>query len=176
MNQEIRPQTDESDTVALLHLNPPRAANEPVLSPRNASRSRHWRFWLGLFQMLTGGATGLFTFVNVMALIGQVQDDNASGIPPAAGSIAEIITMVVAFTVVSLAGVIIGIWNLATLKSTARSPLIAAIVVSTVSIVLVMLFISGPPTDPVKITWAFVHAFVSVWTIGILRLKKVPAT
>lgn len=108
-----------------------------------------------------------------MALIGQVQDDSASSMPPAAGSIAEIITMVAAFTVVSLGGVITGIWNLSTLKSTARSPLIAAIVVSAASIVLDMLFLNGPPTEPVKLGWAFLHAFYSLWTIRILRLRKV---
>ncbi|MBT8161766.1 MULTISPECIES: hypothetical protein [Arthrobacter] len=174
MNQETQPQTDQSDAVELLHVRPPQSIDEPALSPRNASRSRHWRFWLGLIELLTGGATGLFTLASAANLIGQVQDDSASGMPPAAGWITGIIIVFVAYTVVSLAGVIIGIWNLSTLKSTARSPLIAAIVVSTVSIVLVMVFISGPPFEPVKVAWAFVHALVSVWTIRILRLKKIP--
>ncbi|MBT8163193.1 MULTISPECIES: hypothetical protein [Arthrobacter] len=148
MDQGTRPQTDEANAPELLHVRPQRTVEEPVLSPRNASKSRHWRFWTGLNQLLTGGATELFTFANVMAINGQVQDDSVSGMPPAAGSIAEIITMIVAFTVVSLAGMIIGIWNLDTLKSTARSSLIAAIVVSVASIGLDMVFLSGPRPTP----------------------------
>ena len=175
MDQETQPQADETDAVELPHVRPLRTIDEPALSPRNASRSRHWRFWMGLFQLLTGGATGLFTLASAASLVGQMQDDSAAGMPPADGWITGVIIVFVAFTVVSLAGVIIGIWNLATLKSTAQSPLIAAIVVSTVSIVLVMLFISGPPFRPVKVMWTFLHALVSVWTLGILRLKKIPA-
>ena len=151
-------------------MRPLRTAEEPVLSPRNASRSRHWRFWMGLFELLTGGATGLFTYANFMTLIGQLHDDSAAGMP-----LAAIITLAASFTVVSLAGVITGIWNLATLRSTDRSPLIAAIVVSAVSIILAMVFLSGSPFHPVKIGWAFLHAFYSMWTIRILRLKKVTA-
>lgn len=79
------------------------------------------------------------------------------------------------FGAVSIARMVIGIWNLATLKRTARSPLIAAIAVSAASIVLTTVFIDGPLFDPVKIVWTALFAVVSLWTVGILRLKKLPA-
>ena len=167
MGQDRQSQTDQSDVVEGLHVPPSRTAAAPVLTGHGAMRSRHWRFWLGLFELGAGVLTGLVTVANA----GQIQDVGTSGAQPPAG----IIAVILVFGAVAIAGIVIGIWNLATLRSAARSPLIAAIVVSAASIVLTMVFIGGPLFDPVKIVWAALHAVVSVWTVGILRLKKFPA-
>ncbi|WP_442543710.1 hypothetical protein ACSBOX_18180 [Arthrobacter sp. KN11-1C] len=147
----------------------------PILTRHGAMRSRHWRFWVGLFELVTGLLTGLVTVTSATTGIGQLRDMADSGVKPPAEWIAYVIAVTLAFGVVSVAGVAIGVWNLATLKGTARSPLIAAIAVSAASIVLTVVFIDGPLFDPVKIVWAALHALVSLWTVGILRLKRIPA-
>jgi hypothetical protein len=175
MGQEPQPQTDQSGIVERLYVRPSRSAGVPVLTRHGAMRSRHWRFWLGLFEVLSGLLTCWVTVTSAATGIGHLQDMAASGVEPPAEWIAYVFAVTLGFGVVSIAGVVIGIWNLATLRRTARSPLIAAIVVSATSIVLAMVFIDGSPFDPVKIGWTFLHAVVSLWTIGILRLKKVTA-
>lgn len=164
MSQGIRSQ---SDPFELLYVKPSATADAPVLPRHGARRSRHWRFWVGLFELGSGLVTCLVTVVNAGTVIGQILDTE----PSSAGWIAGITAVIFAFGVVSIAGVVIGIWNLATIKSAARSPLIAAIVVSAASIVLTRVFIDGDLFDPVKIVWASPHAAVLLWTIGILRLK-----
>jgi Na+-driven multidrug efflux pump len=130
---------------------------------------------LGLFEVFSGLLTCWVTVANAATGIGHLQDMGASGVQPPAEWIAYVFAIILGFGVASLAGVAIGIWNLASVRRTARSPLIAAVVVSAASIVLMMVFFSGSPFEPVKIGWVLLHAVVSIWTIGILRLKKVPA-
>ncbi|NWL32733.1 hypothetical protein [Paenarthrobacter nitroguajacolicus] len=84
------------------------------------------------------------------------------------------IALIVCFSLASIAGVIIVIWNLRAMRGSAPQPMKAAIVVSLVSIVLLMTFIDGALNDPGKIGLPVLHAFVAAWTVGILRLKKVP--
>lgn len=164
MSQELQPQEDHAGAPEL----------PLALTPRDATRSRHWRFWLGLFHLITGLLTGFVTMVNTVMVNEQMQEMQSAGQRPPGAWLAGMIAIVVGFSVVSVAGVVIGIWNLKTLKGTSRPPLIAAIVVSSTSIVLMMIFIGGPWDDPVKVGWFLLHALVAVWTIGILRLKKVP--
>jgi hypothetical protein len=175
MGQETTPQTDQSDPVERLDVRPSQTADASVLSRHNAMRSRHWRFWLGLFELVSGLLTGLVTVTSAASGIGDLRDMAASGVEPPTEWITYLFGVTLGFGVVSIAGMVIGIWNLSTLKRTARSPLIAAIVVSAASIVLTMVFIDGPLFDPVKIVWAALHAVVSLWTAGILLLRKVPA-
>ncbi|MGO4857065.1 hypothetical protein [Arthrobacter sp. 2MCAF14] len=171
----MQSQTDQSDAVERLDVRPSRTADAPVLTRHGAMRSRHWRFWLGLFELVSGLLTCWVTVTRAATGIGHLRDMAGSGVEPPAEWIAYVFAVTLGFGVVSIGGVAIGIWNIATLKRTARSPLIAAIVVSAASIVLTMVFIDGPLFDPVKIAWAALHAVVSLWTVGILRLKKVPA-
>ncbi|MFH5880243.1 hypothetical protein [Arthrobacter sp. NA-172] len=178
MNQDFQPQPDHVDAAAGLDVQPSPMTNAPVagLTPHNAVRSRHWRFWLGLFELISGLFTAtVFTVANTVAVNGQIQDLWSSGNRPEAGWIAAVVAIIVGFSVVSISGVLIGIWNLAAQKGTDRSPLIAAIVVSAASVVLAMVFIDGNLSDPANIGWVLVHVFVILWTIGILRLKKVSA-
>lgn len=176
MSQELQSQSDQSDPVERLYVKPSPTSDALVLTRHGAMRSRHWRFWLGLFELTTGVLTCLVTVVNATTGIGHLQDMAASGVQPPAEWIAYVLAVIGAFGLVSIGGVVIGIWNLATIKSSARSPLIAAIVVSTASIVLTMVFIGGDLFDPVKIVWTSLHAVVGLWTIGVLRLKKVTAS
>ena len=77
-------------------------------------------------------------------VIGQIQNLRVSEVQRQAGWVASIIAIIVAFSVVAIAGVIIGVWNLVTIRSTASSPLVAAIFVSAASIVLLMFFWGEP--------------------------------
>ncbi|WP_284983643.1 hypothetical protein [Arthrobacter sp. efr-133-TYG-118] len=174
MGQEIRSQTDQSGAVERLDVRPSRTTDAPVLTRHDEMRSRHWRFWVGLFELSSGLLTCLVTVTNAATGIGHLRNMAESGVESPAEWIAYVFAVTLGFGVVSIAGMVIGIWNLATLKRTARSPLIAAVVVSAASIVLTMVFIDGPLFDPVKIGWAALHAVVSLWTVAILRLKKVP--
>jgi hypothetical protein len=172
MGQEIMPRTDQADAVELLYVRPSRTADTPVFTRHNAMRSRHWRFWLGLFEVFSGLLTCWVTVTSAATGIGHLRDMATSGVEPPAAWIAYVFAVTLAFGVVSIAGLAIGIWNLATLRRTARSPLIA---VSAASIVLMMVFFDGSLLDPVKIVWVALHAIVSLWTVGMLRLKKVTA-
>lgn len=165
--QEVPSQTDQTDVVERLDVRPSQAATTPALTSHNVVRARHWRFWLGLFEVASGLLAGLVTVANTR----QIQDMETSN----ALALTQTLAVIMAFGSVSIAGIVIGTWNLATLRGTVRLPLIAAITVSAASVVLTMAFVGGPPFDPVKIGWAALHTVVSLWTVGILRLKKVPA-
>lgn len=84
------------------------------------------------------------------------------------------IALLAGFGLLAVAGVFVGIWNLKTLQTTARPPLLAAIAVSSIFIVLTVLFISAPFNNQGITGMLILHALVGAWTIGILRLKKVP--
>lgn len=172
MGQEPQRLTDQfNETFERPDLQPSRTTRTFAFTWDKATRSRNWRFWTGLFELVSGLLMGLVIVLASMPVIGQVQNLRVSEVRHQAGWIAFIIAIVVAFSVVSIAGVVIGIWNLVTIKSTARPPLIAAIVVSAASIVLLMFFL-GEPLDPMKMGWVLLHVLVSVWSFGILRLTK----
>jgi hypothetical protein len=126
---------------------------------------------MGLFEAVSGLFMGGVIVLASIPVIGQIQNLRVSEVQRQAGWVASIIAIIGAFSVVAIAGVIIGVWNLVTIRSTARSPLVAAILVSAASIVLLMFF-WGEPFDPIKISFVLLHVLLSVWTAGILRLTK----
>ncbi|MCI0143162.1 hypothetical protein KNN17_16470 [Arthrobacter bambusae] len=168
MSQEPQRLTEETSERPDL---PPRATRTFAFSWHKAMRSRHWRFWMGLFEAVSGLFMGGVIVLASIPVIGQIQNLRVSEVQRQAGWVASIIAIIVAFSVVAIAGVIIGVWNLVTIRSTASSPLVAAIFVSAASIVLLMFF-WGEPFDPMKISFVLLHVLLSVWTAGILRLTK----
>ncbi|KIA72651.1 hypothetical protein ANMWB30_24190 [Arthrobacter sp. MWB30] len=126
--------------------------------------------------MLTGVVTGYLAVNNTLWLSGELQAWQAAGQRPPVGPLVGLIVIIVGFGLVSIAGVFVGIWNLRETKSTDPRPLRSAIVVSMVSFVLMMTFLGGPLNDPAKIVFPILHAIVAAWTVGILRLKKVPVS
>ncbi len=164
MSQELQRQSEQADS-----------AGQPLaLSAHKAMRSRHWRFWLGLFHVLAGLIAGYLAVTNTVWVSERIQDWQRVGQRPPGGPLAGLIFIVVGFSLVSVAGVLVGIWNLMTMKGTNPRPLRSAAVVSLVSFMLMMTFVGGLLNDPGKIGLPILHAVVAAWTIGILRLKRVP--
>ncbi|XAS71307.1 hypothetical protein VUN82_19800 [Micrococcaceae bacterium Sec5.1] len=169
MGQE-QPQADQSDSAVQDAVTVP--TNETrTLIPDGATRFR--RYCLGFFDLISGFLTAWITVVYTVGGNQEFQDYQTAGTFVPAGWIATVVAICVAFGVVALAGILVGIWILSDLKTMTPAPLIAAIVFSATSIVMLLLFFTGPSVDPLKVAWSLLHGLVIVMTIRILRQEGV---
>lgn len=170
MGQE-QPQTDQSDSAGQYDVETVPTSGAPALIPDGATRFR--RYCLGFIDLMFGVFTAWITVVYTVGGNGQFQDYQAAGKSVPAGWIAAVVAICVAFGVVALAGIFVGIWNLSDLKTMTPAPLIAAIVFSAASIAMTLVFFPGPLADPPKVAWSLLHGLVIVMTIRILRQEGI---
>ncbi|WP_416417961.1 hypothetical protein [Paenarthrobacter aromaticivorans] len=160
MGNELQPQTTESDSGAL----PDVQTSAMHAVPDGATRFR--RYCLGFFDLMSALLTAWITVVNTVEINGQFLDYQAAGTHVPAGWIATVVAVIVGFSVVSAAGLLIGIWNLSGLRAMSPAPLVAAIVYSSISIVMTAVFLNE---FGAMLTLALLHALVIFMTIRILR-------
>lgn len=110
------------------------------------------------------------TVVNAVEINGQFLGYQAAGTHAPAGWIATVVAVIVGFSVVSIGGLLIGIWNLSGLKTMSPAPLVAATVYSSMSIVMMAVFLNELGAT---LSLVILHALVIVMTIRILRHEGV---
>ena len=160
MGKELQPQTNESGAGAL-----PDVQTEAMDSvPDGATRFR--RYCLGFVDLMFGLFTAWITVANTVEINGQFLDYQAAGKHVPVGWIATVVAVIVGFSVLSLAGLFIGIWNVRGLGTMSPAPLVAAIVYSLMSIAMMAVFLSefGGTFGLVLL-----HALVVFMTVRILR-------
>ena len=116
MGQE-QPQIDQSDSAGQYDVETVPTSGSPALIPDGATRFR--RYCLGFFDLISGVFTAWIAVVYTVGGNGQFQDYQAAGKSVPAGWIAAVVAICVAFGVVALAGLFVGIWNLSDLKTIA---------------------------------------------------------
>lgn len=144
------------------HKNGQRSRRDTL--PDGATRFR--RYCLGFVDLMFGLFTAWITVANTVEINGQFLDYQAAGKHVPVGWIATVVAVIVGFSVLSLAGLFIGIWNLRGLGTMSPAPLVAAIVYSLMSIAMMAVFLSefGGTFGLVLL-----HALVVFMTVRILR-------
>ncbi|MDR6639607.1 hypothetical protein [Paenarthrobacter nitroguajacolicus] len=164
MGNELQPQTNESDAGAL----PDFLTSELHAVPDGATRFR--RYCLGFIDLMLGLFTAWIAVVNTLQINGQLLDYQARGTQIPAGWIASFVAVIVGFSMLSIAGLFIGIWNLRGLRTMSPGPLVAAIVYSLMSIAMMAVFLSEYGAT---LSLVLVHALIVFMTVRILRHEGV---
>ncbi|MFF2841665.1 hypothetical protein [Paenarthrobacter sp. NPDC057981] len=127
--------------------------------------TRFQRYCLGFIDLIMGCSAGWITFMNTVDLKEKFQNHQTVGTPAITGWNATVVAVVASFAVVSLFGLVVGVWNLLNLRTMSRQPLTAAIVFSALSAVLSFIFLTGPA----RILLALFHVFLIILIFRILR-------
>ncbi len=164
LGNELQPRTNESDAGGL----PDVQTSELHAIPDGATRFQ--RYCLGFIDLMLGLFTAWITVVNTAEINGQFLDHQARGTHVPAGWIATAVAVIVAFSVLSIAGLFIGIWNLRGLGTMSPAPLVAAIIYSLMSIVMMAVFLNEYGAT---LSLVLLHAFLVFMTVRILRHEGV---
>ncbi|MDI2020896.1 hypothetical protein [Paenarthrobacter nicotinovorans] len=164
MGNELQPQTNEPDTGAL----PDVLTSELHAVPDGATRFR--RYCLGFIDLMFGLFTAWIAVVNTVQIDGLLLDYQATGTQIPAGWIASFVAVTVGFSVLSITGLFIGIWNLRGLRTMSPGPLAAAIVYSLMSIAMMAVFLNEYGAT---LSLVLVHVLIVFMTVRILRHEGV---
>jgi hypothetical protein len=151
---------------------PSRAAG--LLSPQDAEKSRRWRLVLGCTALFLALFSGFYAYVNIAAVIRATNAVGASGgyISESAMALAVAIIGVLCVLAIAYAG--IGAWNIAARRSTAKSPLIAAIILAATAFVLIVVYMATKSTGGFQISGLGLNALIFSRAAIVLRMKKAP--
>ncbi|MDP9226609.1 MAG: hypothetical protein M3P18_22770 [Actinomycetota bacterium] len=146
-----------------------------VLSSWDAEKSQRWRLVLGCSSLFLALFSGFYAYENISAVMHAVMTVGASGgyIPESAMSLA--IAIIGVFCVLALAYVGVGIWNIGARRSTAKSPLIAAIILAAAASILIVIYMATKSTGGFQIGGLGLNALIISRAAIVLRMKKAPA-
>jgi len=85
------------------------------------------------------------------------------------------VAIIAVFCVLSLAFVGVGTWNIIARLSTARAPLIAAIVLTAAASILVVLYMTTKSPGGVEISALGLNALIISRCVTVMRMKKIAA-
>ena len=153
----------------------PASTRPAALSPRDAARSRRWRIILGCSALVLALFSGFYGYLNWTSVARTTRAIQAAGGFVPESAMAAAIAIVAAFCVLAVCYAGVGVWNLAARNSTAKAPLIAAIVLAAVAIVLVVLYTVSRPTGVTQIGGFALNVLIMVRSAVILRMKTGPA-
>lgn len=145
-----------------------------ILSPLDAEKSRRWRLILGCSSLFLGLASGFYAYTDISVVLRAMNTAATSGgyIPGAAMS--QAIAIIAVFCVLALAYVGVGTWNIVARNSTAKSPLIAAIVLAAAALILIVVFMTTKSTG-VRFGGIGLNVLIISRAAIVLRMKKAPA-
>lgn len=146
-----------------------------VLSPLDAEKSRRWRLVLGCSSVFLGLMSGFYAYTDISAVIRALNTATTSGGYIPADAISHAIALIAVFCVLALAYVGAGIWNIIARLSTAKAPLIAAIVLTAVASILIVLYMTTKSPGGVEISALGLNALIISRCVTVMRMKKVPA-
>lgn len=143
--------------------------------PVDHEKSQRWRLVLGCSSLFLALFSGFYAYENISAVMHAVMTVRASGgyIPENAMSLA--IAIIAVFCVLALAYVGVGIWNIAARRSTAKSPLIAAIILAAAASILIVIYMATKSTGGFQIGGLGLNALIISRAAIVLRMKKTPA-
>lgn len=155
----------------------PSGPQRPVgmLSPQDAQKSQRWRLILGCTSLALALFTGFYAFTNIASVIRAKNAVEASGgyVPESAMTIAFAIIGVFCFLAIAYTG--IGAWNIAARRSTAKSPLIAAIILAATAFILIVVNMTTKSTGGTQISGLGLNALILSRALIVLRLKNTTA-
>lgn len=143
------------------------------LSPEDTETSRRWRLVLGISSLVLALASGFYAFTNTVAVVSATRAIEAEGGYVPQGAMAMAIAVIVIFGVLALAYAAIGIWNVLAREATSAAPLIAAIVVSGIALILIVLYMISTASIGLQAVGLALNALIIGRAIRVLRMKKV---
>jgi len=146
-----------------------------VLSPLDAEKSRRWRLVLGCSSLFLGLLSGFYAYTNISAVIRATNAVATSGGYIRASAMSLAIAIIAVFCVLALAYVCVGTWNIVARHSTAKSPLVAAIILAAVASILIVVFMATKSAGGVEISGLGLNALVISRCATVLRMKKTSA-
>jgi hypothetical protein len=164
LSNELQPQTNESEAETLPDVQTLKLHTIPD------GATRFQRYCLSFIELILGALMAWITVVNTLEINGQLMDHQAGGTQMPAGWITSVVAVIVGFSVLSIAGIFIGIWNLRGLGTMSPGPLVAAIVYSLTSVAMMTLFLSEYGATP---SLVLLHAFIFFMTVRTLRQEGV---
>jgi len=146
-----------------------------ILSPLDDEKSQRWRLVLGCSSVLLGLMSGFYAYANISALIRVMDTVARSGGYIPGDAMSRAVAIIAVFCVLSLAYVGVGIWNTVARCSTARAPLIAAIVLTAAASILVVLYMTTKSPGGVEISALGLNALIISRCVTVMRMKKIAA-
>lgn len=146
-----------------------------ILSPLDAEKSRRWRLVLGCSSVFLGLMSGFYAYTNISALIRVMDTVARSGGYIPGDAMSRAVAIIAVFCVLALAYVGVGIWNIIARLSTARAPLIAAIVLTAAASILIVLYMTTKSSSGVEISALGLNALIISRCVTVMRMKEVAA-
>jgi len=146
-----------------------------MLSPQDAEKSRRWRVVLGCSSLFLALFSGFYAYMNISSVARATKAVAAAGgyVPQSATALA--LAIIGIFCVLALAYAGIGTWNIAARGSTAKSPLIAAIVLAAAAFVLIVVYMATRSTGGFQVGGLGLNALIVSRRAIVLLMKKLPA-
>ncbi|MDQ4504621.1 hypothetical protein [Sinomonas sp. ASV322] len=145
------------------------------LAPADARKSRIWRAILGSSAVLLGLLAAFYAYTNIAAVIGATAAIEAHGGYVPQGAMTAAASIIGVFCLLAVGYVGIGTWNIIARNSTARGPLIGAIIIGAIGLILVVVNIASRSTGGTQFGSLALNVLIIVRAAVILRMKKVPA-
>lgn len=145
-----------------------------MLSPQDAEKSRRWRLVLGCTSLFLALFSGFYAYRNVASVIDATNAVGASGGYISESAMALAVAIIGVFFVFAVAYAGIGTWNIAARRSTAKSPLIAAIILAAAAFVLIVVYMATKSTGGFQISGLGLNALIFFRAAIVLRMKKAP--
>lgn len=144
-----------------------------VLSPLDAEKSRRWRLVLGCSSLFLAIFSGFYAYTDISVVIRAMNNAATSGGYIPADAMNHAIAIIAVFCVLALAYVGVGTWNIVARRSTAKSPLIAAIVLAAAALIAIIVFMATKSTG-FQIGGLGLNALIISRAAIVLRMKKAP--
>lgn len=155
-------------------LQQPRPVVE-ILSPVDDAKSQRWRLILGCSSVVLGLLSGFYAYTDISVVIRAMNTAAATGGYIPVSAMSQVIAIIAVFSVLALAYVGVGIWNIVARRSTAKSPLIAAIVLAAAALILIVVYMSTKSPGGVEYSALGLNALIISRCVIVMRMKKVPA-
>jgi hypothetical protein len=146
-----------------------------VLSPVDYEKSQRWRLVLGCSSLFLALFSGFYAYTDISTVIRAMNTAATSGGYIPAGAMSHAIAIIAVLCVLALAYVGVGTWNIVARRSTAKSPLIAAIILAAAAFVLIVVYLATKSTGGFQIGGLGLNALIVSRAAIVLRMKKTPA-
>lgn len=148
-----------------------------ILSPEDDVKSQRWRLVLGCSSVVLGLMSGFYAYTNISGLTRVMDTVARSGGYIPGDAMSRAVAIIAVFCVLALAYVGVGTWNIAARSSTAKAPLIAAIILTAAAFILIVLYMMTTKSPGgIEYSALGLNALIISRCAIVLRMKKVPAS
>jgi hypothetical protein len=149
-------------------------AEVEILSPADDAKSQRWRLILGCSCLFLALFSGFYAYMDISTVIRAMNTAATTGGYIPAAAMSHAIAIIAVLCVLALAYIGVGTWNIVARRSTAKSPLITAIILAAAALILIVVYMATKSTG-FRVTGLGLNALIISRAAIVLRMKKVPA-